>query len=160
MTILAVGDRAPDFTLETDDGSRFILSKQLGRPVVLYFYPADGTQGCTIENIEFSARAAAFAQAGVGVLGISPDSIESHCRFRDKHDLAIPLAADPERRAIAAYGAWGTKKLYGREYEGLFRTTFLVDARGRIARVWNVRRIKGHAQQVLDAALELVSSAG
>ena len=159
MTHLSTGDKAPNFTLDTDAGTSFRLSEQRGRPVVLYFYPEDGTEGCTIENAEFSALAPAFREAGVTLLGISPDSVEKHCGFRDKHGLAVRLAADPAHEAIAAYGVWGQKKLYGRAYDGLFRTTFLIDAKGRIAGVWPVRRIKGHAQKVLEAAKALVSGA-
>ena len=155
MSGLSPGDPAPDFELDTDSGERFRLSAQRGRPVVLYFYPADDTEGCTVENIEFSQLAAAFVDLGVTVLGLSPDSIEKHCNFRDKHGLTVPLAADPDRAAIDAYGVWGPKKLYGREYEGLHRTTFLIDGDGRIAAVWKVRRIKGHAQAVLEAARDL-----
>lgn len=160
MTEPGPGDLAPDFELETDAGARFRLSEHRGRPVVLFFYPADDTEGCTVENVEFSGLNGAFDELGVSVLGISPDSVESHCRFRDKHGLKAPLAADPERRVIDAYGVWGPKKLYRREYEGLHRTTFLVDADGRIAQVWKVRRIKGHAQAALDAARDLVATAG
>ena len=155
MSGLSPGDPAPDFELDTDSGERFRLSAQRGRPVVLFFYPADDTEGCTVENIEFSQLAAAFGDLGVTVLGLSPDSIEKHCNFRDKHGLTVPLAADPDRAAIDAYGVWGPKKLYGREYEGLHRTTFLIDGDGRIAAVWKVRRIKGHAQAVLEAARDL-----
>ena len=155
MSGLSPGDPAPDFELDTDSGERFRLSAQRGRPVVLFFYPADDTEGCTVENIEFSQLAAAFVDLGVTVLGLSPDSIEKHCNFRDKHGLTVPLAADPDRAAIDAYGVWGPKKLYGREYEGLHRTTFLIDGDGRIAAAWKVRRIKGHAQAVLEAARDL-----
>lgn len=155
MSGLSPGDPAPDFELDTDSGERFRLSAQRGRPVVLFFYPADDTEGCTVENIEFSQLAAAFVDLGVTVLGLSPDSIEKHCNFRDKHGLTVPLAADPDRAAIDAYGVWGPKKLYGREYEGLHRTTFLIDGDGRIAAALKVRRIKGHAQAVLEAARDL-----
>ena len=159
MTSLAPGDAAPDLTLETDSGDQFQLSAHRGRPVVLFFYPKDNTEGCTVENLEFSQLAGAFDELGVAVLGISPDSVETHCAFRDKHALKMPLAADPERLAIDAYGVWGEKKLYGRTFDGLHRTTFLIDADGKIASVWKVRRIKGHAQAVLDATRDLTGQA-
>lgn len=155
MTSLAPGDAAPDFTLETDSGDQFQLSAHRGRPVVLFFYPKDNTEGCTVENLEFSQLTGAFDALGVAVLGISPDSVKTHCAFRDKHALKMPLAADPERLAIDAYGVWGEKKLYGRTFDGLHRTTFLIDADGKVASVWKVRRIKGHAQAVLDATRDL-----
>lgn len=158
MTALKAGDLAPDFTLETDRATPFALAAHRGSPVVLFFYPEDNTEGCTIENLEFSRRAADFRDLGVTVIGISPDTVEKHCTFRDKHSLEIPLAADPDRTVIDAYGVWGPKKLYGREYDGLHRTTFLIDADGRIERVWSVRRIKGHAQAVLDTVRELLEA--
>jgi peroxiredoxin Q/BCP len=156
MTALRPGDAAPDFDLDTDSGGRFRLSAHRGRPVVLFFYPEDDTEGCTIENIEFSQLAAQFDALGIPVLGISPNSVESHCSFRDKYELKVQLAADTDRAVIEAYGLWGPKKLYGREYDGLHRTTFLIDGDGRIASVWGVRRIKGHAQAALDGARALV----
>lgn len=159
MTSLAPGDAAPDFTLATDSGEQFQLSAHRGRPVVLFFYPKDNTEGCTVENLEFSQLAGAFDALGIAVLGISPDSVETHCAFRDKHALKMPLAADPERLSIDAYGVWGEKKLYGRTFDGLHRTTFLIDADGKIASVWKVRRIKGHAQAVLDATRDLTERA-
>lgn len=153
----AVGAPAPDFELMTDAGVPFRLSDHRRRPVVLFFYPEDDTEGCTVENMEFSAQMPEFVGMGVAVIGISPDSVEKHCRFRDKYELKVPLAADPDHIAIEAYGVWGPKKLYGREFDGLIRTTFLIDAAGRIADVWGVRRIKGHAGKVLEAAHRLVA---
>lgn len=158
MTILAEGDPAPDFSLPLDDGSLFQLSAQRGRPVVLYFYPQDDTEGCTLENQEFSTLAATFATRGAVLVGISPDSIEKHCGFRQKYGLATPLASDPDRIAINAFGLWQAKVLYGRDYVGLVRTSFLIDAEGRIARIIKATRIKGHAQKVLEA-LDTVLSA-
>lgn len=158
MTRPAVGAKAPDFELMTDSGEQFRLSAQRGRLLVLFFYPADDTEGCTIENIDFTQRMAAFADLGVTVLGISPDSVEKHCRFRDKHSLKAPLAADEDGKVIKAYGAWGPKKLFGRAYDGVLRSTFLIDAEGRVAKVWAVTRIKGHAEAVLQAARTLVAA--
>lgn len=159
MTTLQPGDSAPDFTLTADSGRKFRLSAQRGHPVVLYFYPEDLTEGCTIENIEFTDELPAFKKLGVTVVGISPDSVEKHCNFRDRYDLKVPLLADPEHKAVEPYGLWQLKKLYGREYMGLIRTSFLIDAEGRVAGVFPARRIKGHAAKVLEAARELVASA-
>jgi peroxiredoxin Q/BCP len=156
MAALSAGTMAPDFELMTDALRPFRLSQVRGKPVVIFFYPEDETEGCTIENLEFTAQMPAFRRMGVKVLGISPDTVEKHCRFRDKHTLKATLAADPDRRAIEAYGVWGPKKLFGHNYDGLIRTTFLIDADGKIARVWPVTRIKGHAEAVLEATRALV----
>ncbi len=145
------GDPAPDFTLPTDQGT-VTLSTLRGAPVVLYFYPKDDTEGCTIESIEFTGLRDEFAALGVRVIGISPDTVADHEKFRAKHGLGIELAADPDRTAIDAYGVWGEKTTFGKTYTGLIRTTFLVAADGTIAQVWPVLKIKGHAEQVLAAA--------
>lgn len=155
MTSIAVGDIAPDFELETDAGVTFRLSSRRGKPVVLFFYPEDNTEGCTIENLEFTQAMPEFEALGIDIVGISPDTMEKHCRFRDKHGLTAPLAADPHRNVIDAYGVWGRKKLYGREFDGLIRTTFLIDGSGTVAAIWTVRRIKGHAAAVLETARAL-----
>lgn len=151
MTELREGDVAPDFTLPLDDGTSFTLSEQRGRPVVLFFYPEDDSGGCVDENKEFSARAREFEALGARLVGISPDGLDSHGKFRRKYGLVVPLAADPERRVIEAYGLWQMKKLYGREFMGLIRTSFIVDAEGRIARIIRATRILGHAQKMLEA---------
>lgn len=157
QTPLRPGDPAPDFVLATDSGATFRLSDQLGSPVILFFYPQDDTEGCTIENREFSALAKRFADLGVVVLGISPDTIASHCAFRDKYGLDIPLAADPDHIAIGAYGVWGPKTTFGHHLIGLIRTTFLIDRDGRIAEIFKVTRIKGHAEKALESARKLLS---
>ena len=151
MAMLQDGDFAPDFTLPLDDGGSFTLSEQRGQTVVLYFYPQDDSGGCVNENQEFSALSPQFAQRGAQLVGISPDTLESHRRFRAKYDLTVPLAADPERVAIEGFGLWQLKKLYGREFMGLIRTSFIIDGDGRIARTIRAPRIVGHAQKVLDA---------
>ena len=151
MSTLHEGEPAPDFTLPLDDGTTFTLSDHRGQKVVLYFYPEDDSGGCVDENIEFSERADQFAAAGAKLVGISLDTIESHIRFRRKYGLNVPLAADPGRIAIERYGLWQLKKLYGREFMGLIRTSFIIDAEGRIARIMRATRIKGHAQKMLDA---------
>lgn len=150
-------DRAPDFVLPADDDSQFRLSDRRGQPVVLYFYPQDDTEGCAMENAEFSALADDFAALGVAVVGISPDTLQSHKSFRRKRGLRLPLLADPERRVIEAYGLWGPKVTFGHHHIGLHRTTVLIDAEGAIREIWPVKRIKGHAAQVLDAARALAN---
>ena len=159
MADLSEGDLAPDFTLPLDDGSTFQLAAQRGKPVVLYFYPQDDSGGCVDENKEFSERAAAFAALGARLVGISPDDIESHVKFRKKYGLAVPLAADPERQAIEAFGLWKLKKLYGREFMGLIRTSFIIGADGKVARIIKATRILGHAQKMLEALEAHVSGA-
>lgn len=151
MTELKPGDMAPDFTLMLDDGTSLSAASLRGRPVVLFFYPQDDSGGCVDENQEFSALAADFAARGAVLVGVSPDDLESHRKFRAKYGLKIPLAADPERHTIEAFELWQLKKLYGREFMGLVRTSFIVDAEGRIARIIRATRIKGHAQKMLAA---------
>jgi peroxiredoxin Q/BCP len=149
------GHKAPDFQLASDSGETIRLSKLKGQPVVVYFYPKDDTSGCTKEAQAFTSLASEFAEAGVRVIGISPDSAESHAKFRAKYDLAVDLAADPERKAIEAYGVWVEKSMYGRKYMGVDRSTFLIDAKGKIARVWRKVKVPGHAEEVLAAAKAL-----
>ena len=158
MTDLTVGDPAPAFSLELDDGRTVTADGLRGSSVVLFFYPQDDTGGCTDENIEFSALSEQFAARGAVVIGVSPDDVASHLKFRGKYGLSIPLAADPERKAIEAFGVWQMKKLYGREFMGLVRTTFIIDAEGRIARVIRATRIKGHAAKVLNALDEVLNT--
>lgn len=155
MSMIEPGAIAPDVLLDADDGSNFRLSDHRGRPVVLVFYPQDDTEGCTVEMLEFSSLAGEFSAAGCSVVGISPDSRESHCAFRDKFSLRIRLLADPGLEAIKAFGVWGPKQLYGRAYEGLIRTSVLVDAGGRVAAVTRATRIKGHAARMLAAVRAL-----
>lgn len=152
--MLEIGQTAPDFTLPDDRGGSFRLSAHRGKPVVLEFYCEDGTEGCEIENREFSALSAEFGKLGVQLVGISPQDTESHRKFSAKHKFAQPLLADTDLKANKAYDVWQQKKLWGREYMGTIRVTYLVDARGKIAGVFHARRIKGHAQTVLDAARE------
>ena len=151
MPELKEGDSAPDFTLDLDDGSVFTLSEHIGQPVVLYFYPEDDSGGCTDENQEFSERKGAFEALGARLVGVSPDSVESHRKFRQKYGLSVPLASDSNHLAIEPFGLWQLKKLYGREFMGLVRTSFIIDAQGRVARKIRATRIKGHAQKMLDA---------
>jgi thioredoxin-dependent peroxiredoxin len=155
MPELAAGALAPDFTLPTDGGDPVNLSDLRGQKVVLYFYPADNTETCTTEAIDFSRRQAAFAAAGATVIGISPDPPASHERFKAKHALRVRLASDPDLKVIRRYGLWVEKSMFGRKFMGVERATFLVDAEGRIAHVWRKVRVKGHVEAVLAIAKKL-----
>jgi peroxiredoxin Q/BCP len=152
---LVEGDPAPDFALMTDGGGRAHLKDLKGKPVVIYFYPKDDTSGCTAEAIAFNGLSAKFAAAGATVIGVSPDSVAAHDKFKRKHNLTIALAADPERSAIDAYGVWKEKSMYGRRYFGVERSTFLVRADGRIAKIWRKVKVPGHADEVLAATKAL-----
>jgi peroxiredoxin Q/BCP len=151
LVMVQDGDKAPDFELETDDGRKLKLSKLKGKPVVLYFYPKDDTSGCTAEAKDFTCLADDFRKAGVEVIGVSPDSVESHRKFAKKHDLVIRLAADTDKAVAMAYGVWTEKSMYGRKFMGVERSTFLIDAKGRIAKSWRKVRVPGHAEAVLAA---------
>jgi peroxiredoxin Q/BCP len=147
------GDKAPDFEIETTEGVKR-LADYGGKTLVLYFYPKDDTTGCTREAQDFTALAAEFAKAGAAVLGVSKDSLKSHEKFTGKYGLSIPLGSDPEAAVIEAYGSWVQKTLYGREYMGIDRSTFLISD-GVVRRVWRKVKTPGHAQQVLDAVVAL-----
>jgi peroxiredoxin Q/BCP len=149
------GDKAPDFELPADSEERLKLSRLKGKPVVLYFYPKDDTSGCTAEAKDFTRLAPDFRKAGVAVIGVSPDSVESHRKFRQKHDLEVRLAADTDKAVAMAYGVWVEKSMYGRRYMGVERSTFLIDRQGRIARSWRKVKVPGHAAEVLAAAKDL-----
>jgi peroxiredoxin Q/BCP len=149
--MLQDGDIAPDFELPTDDGE-VKLSQLRGKPVVVYFYPKDDTSGCTVEAKDFSRLAPEFRKAGIEIIGVSPDSVESHHKFRNKHDLTIRLAADTDKVAAMAYGVWAQKSMYGRTYMGVERATFLIDKAGRLARSWRKVKVPDHAQAVLAVA--------
>ena len=149
------GDKAPDFELPTDGGDALKLSRLKGKPVVLYFYPKDDTSGCTVEAKDFSRLAPDFRKAGVEIIGVSPDSVESHAKFRKKHGLSIRLAADADKAVATAWGVWVEKSMYGRKYMGVERSTFLIDGKGRIARSWRKVKVPGHAEEVLAAARAL-----
>jgi len=149
------GTPAPSFTLPRDGGSSVALQDFLGKKLVLFFYPRADTPGCTREAIDFTRLADAFAASGTVVLGISSDSRKAQEAFRDKHKLAVPLISDEAHEMLEAYGAWGEKSMYGRTFLGILRTTVLIDADGRIARVWRNVRVDGHAEEVLAAAQAL-----
>jgi peroxiredoxin Q/BCP len=151
-----IGDTVPDIALETPDGGTVKPSDFCGRKLVLFFYPKDDTPGCTTENKDFSALAGEFEKAGVALLGVSKDSPKKHQKFAAKHGLVAPLASDaPDNGLADALGIWAEKSLYGRKYMGMERTTYLVDAQGKIAQVWRKVKVKDHAGAVLDAAKAL-----
>lgn len=151
-----VGDRFPDFALTTPDEGTVRAADFAGRKLVVFFYPKDDTPGCTIENKDFSALAADFAKAGVALLGVSKDPPKKHLKFIEKHGLCAPLASDSAEGGLSdALGIWTEKQNYGRTYMGMVRSTYLVDAEGRIARVWSPVKVKGHAEEVLAAATAL-----
>ena len=143
-------DKLPDLTLTGSDGAPLRL-RGLPLPLVVYFYPKDDTTGCTREALDFTALAPDFAALGVPVIGVSKDTAKKHDRFKVKHSLAVTLASDEDGAACEAWGVWVQKKLYGREYMGIERATFLIDAEGRIARAWRNVKVPGHAEAVLEA---------
>jgi len=150
MAKLAAGDQAPAFTLPDQDGSAVSLSGYAGRRVVVYFYPADDTPGCTKEACQFNDLRTDFDGRGVEVLGVSPNGGQSHQRFRQKYGLQLRLLSDPDHQVMETYGAWGEKTLYGRTSKGVIRSTFLVGPSGLIERAWYNVRADGHAAKVLD----------
>lgn len=155
MAELTVGDVAPQFSLPAEGGGTVRLAELRGKIVVLFFYPQDDTETCTAEAIDFSRLNAAFKKAGAVVMGVSPDSLKKHEKFRKKHELTTSLLADEAREAIEAYGVWAEKTMFGRKYMGVVRTTFLIDRDGKIARIWRKVRVSGHADEVLEAAKAL-----
>jgi peroxiredoxin Q/BCP len=149
------GDKAPDFDLPTDGGGRFRLSSRRGAPVVIYFYPKDDTSGCTKEAIDFSGSKAEFDRLKTLIVGISPDAVDSHDKFKAKHSLSVVLAADENKETAKAYGVWVEKSMYGRKYMGVERATFLVDADGHVAKAWRNVKVEGHVDEVRDAVKAL-----
>lgn len=153
--LMVEGQKAPNFTLEADDGRQVSLNEYLGKRVVLYFYPKDGTPGCTTEAVEFREVAKEFEKQGAMIVGVSKDSIESHQKFKQKHNLPFTLLSDPEGKITDLYGVWKKKNLYGRTYMGTERTTFLLDEKGFVTKVYHKVKPEGHAQTCL---LELKAS--
>jgi peroxiredoxin Q/BCP len=149
--MLKIGQKAPAFQLESSDGGKIALKDFAGRSLVIYFYPKDSTPGCTLEAQGFHAAGPAFRRRNAAVVGVSKDSIASHCKFRDKYGLAFPLLSDPEGRTIEAYGAWGEKVLYGKRSTGIIRTTVIVDGEGKVAAVFPKVKVAGHVEEVLKA---------
>ncbi len=149
---LAIGAKAPDFTLPADGGSTVSLSSLKGKKVVLYFYPKDDTSGCTKEAMEFNALKGEFEKANAAIVGVSADSVASHDKFKKKYDLGFTLGSDESKSMLEAYGVWVEKSMYGKKYMGIERTTVLIDAAGKIARIWPKVKVPDHAAEVLEAA--------
>lgn len=149
--MLKEGDSAPAFRLPVDSGDTLDSSTLVGKPYVLYFYPRDNTPGCTAEACDFRDQFERIAALGATVIGVSRDSVASHQRFKQKHALPFYLVSDADRTLQQAYGAWGLKKMYGKELEGTIRSTFLIGADGIIARAWPKVRVKGHVAEVVEA---------
>ena len=150
-----VGSPAPDFTLPTDGEGEITLSKLKGKAVILYFYPRDDTPGCTAEACAFRDLLPRFTKSGATVIGVSTDAPKKHDKFKEKYDLPFTLVSDEEHSLAASYGVWVEKNRYGRKYMGTERATFLIDAEGRIARLWRKVKVEGHAEEVLEAAKTL-----
>ena len=148
--MLSEGDLAPDFTLESDQGETVSLSDFRGRKVVLYFYPKDNTPGCTKEACSFRDGHEQFLAKGAVVIGVSPDSIESHTKFRVKFTLPFHLLSDPEHTVAEAYGAWGEKKMFGKTYMGILRSTFVIDEEAVLLKVFRKVKVAQHAEDVLE----------
>lgn len=148
---VSINSQAPDFSLFDENQVLHTLSKYRGTPVVLYFYPKDDTPGCTTEACSFRDDYHRYKQANVVILGVSPDSPKSHTKFKEKHRLPFTLLADEDHRVCELYGVWGKKKMYGREYEGVLRTTFLIDADGVILKIFENVKPNGHSETVLAA---------
>ena len=147
--MVVVGKEAPDFTLESDEEKHVSLKDYRGKKVVLYFYPKDGTSGCTTEALEFKDAAEQFGKEGAVILGISKDNVKSHQKFKEKHQLPFTLLSDPEVKVLNEYGVWKEKVLYGRKYMGTERTTFLIDEKGIIRKIYTKVKPEGHAQVCL-----------
>ncbi len=145
-----VGELAPDFTLPSDDGDDVTLSKLRGKKVVLYFYPKDDTPGCTTQACDFRDAAPSFAGVDAVVLGVSADTVASHRKFREKYDLNFPLLADESHEVAQTYGVWKEKSMYGRKLMGIERSTFLIDEKGEVERIWRNVKPKGHAEMLAE----------
>ena len=153
--ILKEKTKAPDFSLVDEKGNKVSLADYKGKPVVLYFYPKDDTPGCTTEACNFRDDYSKYEEAGAVILGVSPDSEKSHAKFANKHSLPFTLLVDEDHKICDAYGVWGRKKFMGREYDGVFRTTFLIDKDGNIAKVFEGVKPATHSDEVLQALAEL-----
>ena len=148
--MIEVGKKAPAFTLESSDGGKVKLADFAGKIVVLYFYPRDNTPGCTVEAQEFRDAVPALKKLGAVVLGVSKDSIASHCKFRDKFELNFPLLTDADGKVMEAYGAWGEKTMYGKKMLGIIRSTVVIGKDGKVVRHWPKVSVKGHVADVVE----------
>ena len=153
--MIAEGDRAPDFSLPADDGSTVTLDSLAGKNIVLYFYPKDDTSGCTKEACDFRDALPRFGKIDAEVIGVSPDSIESHRKFKKKYELPYKLLADERHELADGFGVWKEKSMYGRKYMGIERTTVIIDGNGRVARIFPKVKVPGHVQEVETALSEL-----
>ncbi len=149
--MLKEGDKAPDFTAKDDQGHDVSLKDFRGKKVVLYFYPKDNTSGCTKEACDFRDNLGRIKRKDAVVLGVSPDSEKSHGNFKSKFDLTFPLLVDEDKKLVNAYGVWKEKSLYGRKYMGVERTTFVIDEKGKIAKIFSKVKVAGHLDEVLEA---------
>ena len=154
---LSVGDRAPDFCLPNQNDQEVCLRDLSGKWVVLYFYPKDNTSGCTREAVDFTSHIENFEEMGAVVIGISPDSTKSHRSFIEKKELKLQLLSDGKHEVLEKYGVWQLKKMYGKEYMGVVRSTFLLNPNGKVAHVWRKVRVKGHVDEVLETLKKLKS---
>jgi peroxiredoxin Q/BCP len=148
---LSVGDSAPDFSLPTDGGDTFTLSKFIGKKVIVYFYPKDATSGCTKEACSFRDCKTKFDKKNTIIIGISKDSVKSHQKFKEKEQLNFPLASDETGEVCEKYGVWVEKSMYGRKYYGIERATFLIDEKGHIAKIWRKVSVPGHVEEILES---------
>jgi peroxiredoxin Q/BCP len=155
MNAIDAGRKAPEFCLPDADEKEVCLKDYFGKWIVLYFYPKDNTSGCTLEAIDFTKAVQALDDMGAVVIGVSPDSPKSHCNFRDKHDLKITLLSDAEHTVLQQYGVWVLKKMYGREYYGVERSTYLIDPEGKVAHIWRKVKVAGHVEIVKKRLQEL-----
>jgi peroxiredoxin Q/BCP len=153
--MIEVGKKAPAFTLESSDGGKVKLADHAGKIVVLYFYPRDNTPGCTVEAEGFRDAVPALKKSGAVVLGVSKDSIASHCKFRDKYKLTFPLLSDPDGKVLEAYGAWGDKAMYGKKMKGIIRSTVVIGKDGKVKHHWPKVSVKGHVAEVVAAVAAL-----
>lgn len=154
-TTLEIGKKAPSFTLATNGDGKVSLKDYVGKKLVLYFYPKDDTPGCTKQAIGFTEKRTAFKRAGIEILGVSKDNVAKHDKFISKHDLKIDLGADEDGKVVEKYGVWVEKNMYGKKYMGIERATFLIDEKGKIAKIWRKVKVAGHIEDVLSAAKEI-----
>jgi peroxiredoxin Q/BCP len=151
MAQLKVGDKAPEFSLPVGDGSTLSLKDLRGKKIVLYFYPKDNTSGCTTEACSFRDNLKAIQKKGAVVIGVSPDSVDSHRKFADKYELSFPLVSDEKKEILKKYGVWKEKSMYGKKYMGVERTTFIIDGKGTVSHVFPKVKVDGHTEEVLAA---------
>lgn len=153
--MLEIGQKAPEFSLNTDNDSEFKLTNNLGKNVILYFYPKDDTSGCTNQAIQFSEKLSEFSDKNAVIIGVSKDSVKSHDKFKAKYDLKITLGSDENLDVANLYGVWVEKSMYGKKYMGMERATFLINKDGQIAKIWRKVKIPGHIEEVLSEVSKL-----